>query len=187
MHFVFGSFFWGMIILLIGLGIILRAFNIHIPLVRIFFGLIIILIGVKLLVGATGTKVHSTTVFDDRHWSSTSRNRDFNIIFGTGEIDLTQVDTLQLAGKRDINVIFGSGTVLLSDKMHTQIDVSTVFGDVQLPSHDIGMFGTDSYTMNAEGDSLQTLRINANAIFGDIHFKVVKSGEQATPEQKDSY
>jgi hypothetical protein len=185
MHFVFGSFFWGMILLLLGLGIILRAFNIHLPLLRIFFGLIIILIGIKILIGISGAKMKASTLFDDRHWESTSTNRDFNIIFGTGVIDLTKGDILNQFNKRDINVIFGSGTVLLNESIPTIIDANTVFGHVHLPTRDISLFGQDTYKIKTENDSIPTMRIEANAIFGEIYFKTVSQDIPSTPEDKE--
>jgi hypothetical protein len=185
MHFVFGSFFWGMIILLVGLGIILRAFNINLPLLRIFFGLVIILIGVKLLVGVSGAKVNSSTLFDDRHWESSSTNRDFNIIFGSGLIDLTQGDTLNQFKKREINVVFGSGTVLLNENIPTEIDVNTVFGQVHLPTRDISMFGQDKYRIKSDSDSTKVMRIEANAVFGEIYFKVQPPTSEPQAEDKE--
>jgi hypothetical protein len=185
MHFVFGSFFWGMIILLIGLGIILRAFNINLPLVRIFFGLVIILIGVKLLIGVSGAKVKSATFFDNRHWESSSMNRDFNIVFGSGLIDLTKGDTLNQFTKREINVIFGSGTVLLNENIPTEIDVNTVFGQVHLPTRDISFFGQDTYRVKADNDSTKVMRIEANAVFGEIYFKIQTPANEPLPEDKE--
>lgn len=182
MHFVFGSFFWGTLILLIGLGIILRALGINIPFVRIFFGLIIILIGLKLLLGVSSTRIKAATFFDDRHWESTSTNRDFNIVFGSGLIDLTQGDTLNQFKKREINVVFGSGTVLLNENIPTEIDVNTVFGQVHLPTRDISMFGQDTYKTGVGSDSVRTMHIEANAVFGEIYFKVQKAADEIPRE-----
>ncbi len=184
MHFVFGSFFWGMIILLIGLGIILRAFNINLPLLRIFFGLIIILIGIKIIMGVSGAKIRSATIFDDRHWESSSMNRDFNIVFGSGLIDLTKGDALDQFKKREINVIFGSGTVLLNENIPTEIDVNTVFGQVHLPTRDISFFGQDTYKIKSDNDSLKVMRIEANAVFGEINFKVQTPTNEPPTEDK---
>ncbi|MDD2331344.1 MAG: hypothetical protein PHI68_01685, partial [Candidatus Cloacimonetes bacterium] len=51
MSIFFGNMFWGILIILLGLSLILKDFNINIPLFKIFFGLIIILFGIKLLIG----------------------------------------------------------------------------------------------------------------------------------------
>ena len=51
MDFIFGNIFWGLLIILLGLSIFLKGFNLHIPLVRVFIAIIIIMFGIKLLFG----------------------------------------------------------------------------------------------------------------------------------------
>ena len=48
MCFLFGGVFWGIVLVLLGLSIIVRiVFNIHFPFFRILFALIIIYFGLK--------------------------------------------------------------------------------------------------------------------------------------------
>ncbi|MBP8704672.1 MAG: hypothetical protein KBI19_01620, partial [Candidatus Cloacimonas sp.] len=51
MDLIFGNIFWGLLIILLGLSIFLKGFNLHIPLVRVFIAIIIIMFGIKLLFG----------------------------------------------------------------------------------------------------------------------------------------
>jgi small neutral amino acid transporter SnatA (MarC family) len=51
MNIFFGNLFWGILLILWGGSLILKTFNIHMPLAKIFFAVVIILFGLKLLLG----------------------------------------------------------------------------------------------------------------------------------------
>mgnify|MGYP003990967287 FL=1 len=57
MPFLFSGLFWGVMLVLFGASMILRAvFNLDIPIFRIIFALVIIYFGVKLLLGRQSFK-----------------------------------------------------------------------------------------------------------------------------------
>ena len=132
MDFIFSNFFWGILLILLGLSIFLKGFNIHLPLVRVFIAVIIIMLGIKLLFGIKTHKYNKPKPYS-RESSinySSSRN-EYNIVFSSGIIDLT--DLPADAKEIEINVVFGSGTVILPDSITFHINPTSVFGTTVLP------------------------------------------------------
>ena len=52
--FMFSAVFWGVIVVIVGLSIILRAFGIKIPVMSVMFGLLFVYIGMSILTGGFG-------------------------------------------------------------------------------------------------------------------------------------
>lgn len=169
MNFFFGYAFWGILILLWGLSLLLKSFGISIPLARIFFAVILILFGLKLLFSPS-TKIsfaksrHSTI-----HYSS-ARTGEYNIIFSSGTIDLREMKF----GDPDveITVVFGSAKVLLPEDLPIVIEPTTVFGRTVCPKHnEIGItHGRREY--NEDGS--KPILIESNCVFGDIEYLFAK-------------
>lgn len=157
MDFIFSNIFWGLLIILLGLSIFLKGFNLHIPLVRVFIAIIIIMFGIKLLFGIKAHKYNKP-----KHYSrestinySSSRN-EYNIIFSSGIIDLT--DLPADAKDVEINVVFGSGTVILPDSIAFNINPTSVFGSTVLPPKRPELQG-------------KPIDIESNVVFGRLEYK----------------
>lgn len=176
MDFLFSRLFWGSIVILIGLSIILNTiFKINIPLFRIVFALLIIYFGVNMLMGSFKSHRHresgkASDVFSSSSIKAdpSSLNSEYNVVFGNQVVDLTAITdgadkTVQL------NTVFGSQTVYVNEQTKLRIKASSVFAKVRLPDdHDVN-FG--DYTYNQEpADTLSAgiLFIEANAVFGEI-------------------
>ncbi len=154
MSIFFGNLFWGILIILFGISMILKDFNINIPLAKIFFGLIIILIGIRLLIGKPQCS-------SSRNWNSvshsTSTGREVTMVFASGTHDLTanKFDHKHL----DLTVVFGNGLVILPDDVNFVFEPTAVFGSTHIPQHP-----------DVEGDKVY---VEATAVFGrlEIQFK----------------
>lgn len=162
MDIFFGNFFWGILIILLGISIFLKGFGINLPLVKVFFAIIIIMFGVKLLLGG---KPHIRISGNHRSNHSSmiySNNQgEYNMVFSSGVIDLTdlQADAKNL----EITVVFGSATVYLPADLNFDIDPTSVFGATVMPRR-------KSAAYNASSRNTQNIRIESTAVFGRLEY-----------------
>jgi predicted membrane protein len=176
----FGGLFWGILISLFGLSIVLKyAFNINIPFGRIFFGVIIILFGLRLIIGQSG-------FIKTRHNKALNYNKnskEITVLFSNGVVDLSKfVNSKNFPS--EISVIFGSATVIVPDSINLEITSNTVFGSTILPDRSYAGFGEDVFVMNTE-QGAPIYQIETNTVFGKLEFEYVKSPKTAS-EKPDS-
>lgn len=156
MDFIFGNFFWGILVILLGLSIFLKGFNIHLPLVKVFIAIIIIMFGVKLLIGGKPSIKVSRSHY--RHDSSvyySGQSSEYNMVFASGTIDLSDLpeDTKDF----EITVVFGSAFVILPDDLNYRINPTSVFGSTVLPQH-----------RHSRDD--KAIEIESTAVFGRLEY-----------------
>jgi predicted membrane protein len=186
----FGGLFWGLLIILIGVSMVMKhAFNIDFHLVRIFIGIIIVLFGIRIVTGwSWGGKVQG---IGKHHYNSgikvnnySSSKGEYNIIFTDGTIDLTS-ELLRNKVPREINVVFGSATVLVPDNINLDLESTTVFGSTTLPNRSQRGFGEDhdSY-VGSQGTDRQTYKIETNTVFGSLTFEVVPATDSLNAKPK---
>ncbi len=171
----FGGLFWGILILLIGLSIVLKyAFHIEIPLVRIFLGIIIILIGLRLIIGQTVKT--GITHTEGKKYFHLSGNSD--VIFSSATIDLTRIKEGQKL-PAEISVVFGSAVVIIPDSINLEVFSTTVFGTTVLPDRSYAGFGEDRYLIKNDPGGTNH-RIQVTTVFGKLMFETTQSSDQAT-------
>jgi predicted membrane protein len=171
---LFGGLFWGILIIVIGISIVMKhAFNIDFHLVRIFFGIIIILFGVKMITG-WGGKPHSKGK-DIGIVRINDNNGDYDVVFSDTTLDLTN-EILNNNVPKEINVVFGSARILVPDSINLDISTTTVFGYTELPNRSNAGFGGGHYKIGSDNQK-PTYRIETNTIFGSLIFEVVSSAE----------
>ncbi len=165
MGFIFSNFFWGILLILLGLSVFLKGFNIHLPLVRVFIAVIIIMLGIKLLFGLRTHKYNNPTHYSKESSIiySSSRN-EYNIIFSSAIIDLT--DLPADAKDIEISVVFGSGTVILPDSIAFHINPTSVFGSTVLPRKVPVVQGTP-------------VEIESTVVFGRMEYQYAKPENKA--------
>lgn len=154
------NFFWGVLLILWGLSLILRSFNIVWPLAKIFIAIMIIIFGIRLLLGNRSCIFSSKT---HKHQSysgiKVDSGGDYNIVFASGTIDLTNLrpDSRDL----EINVIFGSAEVILPSNINFDIDATAVFGKNLVPKG-----------INRNANAIRSIHIESNAVFGQIYYRI---------------
>lgn len=171
--FLFTQTFWGVVLILFGISAILRSFNINIPFFRIFIAFLFIYFGISLMVG--GPTFHrsyrdgSTAIFSNVKISAQDITEDeFSIIFGSGELDLRNMEADRIKDI-EINVIFGSGTVVLDRDQLAEINVSSAFGSAKMPDGNNISFGEYIYRSPAleSGDSPNFI-VDGSVVFGEL-------------------
>jgi predicted membrane protein len=168
MSFVFSSIFWGLLIILFGISIIIKAvFKIDIPIFRMVFALLLIYWGVKLMFGDVfSKKTEGTVVFNEAKFDASSKNNEYNVIFGRSDVDLRNIDLSQGNVRAEINIVFGSGTVYLSPEIPAIIKVETVFGDSSLPGKSTSILGDTIYRTPTFKQDEPHLQLQISVVFG---------------------
>ena len=170
MPFLFGGLFWGVMLVLFGVSMILRAvFNLDIPIFRIVFALVIIYFGIKLLVGRQAFKNEANfSMFRSSTVTMKEGGGKYDVIFGQSNIDLTNIDISESSKKVSVDVVFGSGNLLIDPSVPMKLKVSTVFADCKLPNRNIIFFGDSNYKTPAFVEGENYLLLNIDVVFGSV-------------------
>lgn len=179
----FGSLFWGLLISLIGLSMVLKhAFNIDLHLVRIFIGLIIILFGIKLIVGFNSKSCIKTF----KNTVHIGKGSQYDILFSNGTLDLTTIQDINKFPK-EINVVFGNATVFVPDNINLKVASTTVFGSTIMPNRSYAGFGEDVYSLNNIPNA-PTVTIVTTTVFGKLELNIMPSKAAAdSTQEKNSF
>ena len=177
MDFLFSGLFWGIVIMLLGLSVIVRVvFHIHIPIFQIIIGLIIIYIGLSIMLHSFGMKGvwhKEKAVFNEATVKDTA-GKEYNSIFGKLNIDLSTVDISKGSVKKEINTVFGASFIKISSKMAVKIIANAVFGGVRLPDGGTAAFGTYVYKSPSYDEKKNSLVIELNTVFGGTEIEIAK-------------
>ncbi len=170
MCFLFSGVFWGVVLVLFGLSIIVKVvFNIHFPFFRILVALIIMYFGLRVLMGGTCIRTHRNTVlFNEANVTATDSKNDCNILFGKGTIDLTSAELAAKNSRVRVNTVFGSGTIRISPDVPTLIEVNSAFAGSRMPDGNSIAFGKYVYKNKLYGETGKNLKVDANVVFGSL-------------------
>ncbi len=167
MNFMFSGLFWGLMLILIGLSVILKSvFHINLPIVRIIFALILIYWGVTLLSNKKSKDNDETIMFKDSSILIEEAESEKTIIFGSGKINLSDIILTDENYHLKVNVIFGSGVVYVPKDFPAIIKVSAVFGEGRLPDGSTEVFGDSVYKSPDYDRSIPHLILDLDVVFG---------------------
>ncbi len=160
--------FWGILLIAVGAWFILRHyFPVRIPVLRVIVAILFIYAGVRVLV--RGPEMRPLSVFSESHQKYTPGwDRDYSIIFGTGDVDLTGVTLGGTGVRTQVNVVFGSGVLRFNPALPVRIDMSAAFGAVETPDGRSVSFGDSVYTTRTYRDGAPALVVHATAVFGRL-------------------
>lgn len=173
LYFFPGNIFLGIILILFGLSAILREYGINIPFFRVFFALILIYLGLTMLLGKPIFRTNDNiSLFTHTDITVTKNiNEEYNIIFGTGEIDMSELIIEEAKEPIEVNVIFGNGVLKINKDQPVLIDASSAFGSVKMPEGNNIVFGDYTYQNEVEGSERKRIFIKASAVFGKLEIK----------------
>ena len=168
MGFFFSSLFWGIILVVLGITVILKAvLKIDIPVIKILFAIILIYWGLKLLIGYETRKSESTIIFNKASIKTSPSGGEYNVIFGNGEIDFRDLDLKDNKVSVEVNVIFSSGDLILDVDLPVKIKASTVFGEIKLPKGNAGFLGDSVYYSDNFQENEHYLYLEITTVFGN--------------------
>ena len=167
------GFFWGFVLICIGLAIIFRVvFDIN--LFRIIIAVLIILFGVRILVGKNWipekSKKERDTVFSDHNYREIPKDRtEYNVIFGKSVFDFTGMDsTIHESVQIKVDVVFGAAIIKINPNMPVKIKSEAVFGGSKMPDGNTVAFGNITYTTNSYKRDTPHFYIESDVVFGGI-------------------
>jgi predicted membrane protein len=169
-----GAIFWGSILLIIGLAMIVNViFKIDLPIVRIAVAAVLIFIGIKILLGKH-IKVfnHESAACNYSYnykYSNDQKNQEYNVVFSKGQVDLRNVVFENNENKYvQVHTVFGNTDVYLNKETPCKITANTAFAQVNVPSGNEVVMGTSHY----QSDSLDTnkpyLDVKIDCVFGNV-------------------
>ncbi|MBN1158844.1 MAG: hypothetical protein JXA61_05650 [Bacteroidales bacterium] len=168
--------FWGLLLILIGLSIILRVlFGVK------FFGAVIalflIFVGISMLIGKPwmfrSGKRDSDTIFEDRTIREMPGDEtEYNVIFGRTVYDFTDQDFPDDKSVRiKVNTVFGSTTIKVDRNKPVMVRSDAVFGSSTMPDGNTVAFGSVNYSTDSFSTEKNHLLIEAPVVFGALHVK----------------
>ena len=171
------SIFWGIILILIGLSLILKVvFNVDFPFFRFLFALFIIYLGIRIFIGKdfrffSDANDEQTVTFSQRTITRIENGKEYNVIFGNAIFDLRNYPYDTTEGMTiTMNTIFGSSEVLINDSIPMEIKSHTVFAGSKMPDGNTSAFGETSFK-NSSYTNAPLLKIESNTIFGGFLVK----------------
>jgi len=170
--------FWGIVLMLIGLSIIINVvFRINIPVFKIIIALLLIYLGVRILVGpACWPGIHCGRTHDvllsERTLEGLQGDRtQYDVVFGKAVIDLRNVKLQEKVTNLKVDVVFGSAEILLNKSMPVKINADTAFGGIRLPVNNAGGFGSATYASENFDENANYLYIKLSAVFSGIEVR----------------
>lgn len=164
------SLIWGTILILFGLSFILKSvFQITVPLVRPFFGGVLIYLGLSIMMDPFNESPDKKSViFGRTNIVGNSMIKTYNVTFGSGIIDLSQL-TLSEPTQITVNTVMGSSAVILPD-VPTKVRVNAIFARAGLPDETLVSFGRNVYKTDDETEPKLLLQVNV--ILGNVEIKL---------------
>ena len=176
MNIIFRETYWGALIILAGILLIIRnVFKIDLPVMGIIFPIFIITLGISLLIGFRGPESHGKNIlFSDGDFETINSDEHYSVVFGKGSYDLRNLKPIDKDINVDINCAFGSAELLINPANPMKIKVSSAFGGGHLPNGNTVAFGERVYTTPAYRDGSPCVKVKANVAFGGIEIREIK-------------
>lgn len=161
--------FWGVIIVIIGIVVIINViFGTKIPIFPLIFGLLLIYFGVKIITGMSCRRSPKTVIFEEKKIETTTASGKYDVIFGKSVIDLTKTELKEGVSKVKINTVFGSSVIKINPTMPVKIKATSAFGSAQMPDQTMVGFGEYTYKSDSykQSDQKNYLLIDLHVVFG---------------------
>ncbi len=166
MNFAFSGLFWGAIVVLIGLTIILNGvLGIRIPIIRLVFGLLLIYWGISLLVGVSFRRTSGATAFNETELKGEASGKQ-DVLFGKATIDLTGIQLKPGVNRYEVNTVFGASVIRLNPATPAKVVVSSAFGGVRMPDGSNVAFGENTWRSPTFKEDSAYLFVKAAVVFG---------------------
>jgi predicted membrane protein len=165
---LFGGFFWGAVLILLGIVLFLNSvFHINIPFFQILVALFFVYLGLRILIGRRHW--HGVSRWGgDRHADPVRAGDRHDTIFGRSDVDLTGILVKDETIHVEVNAIFGASYVRISPATPMKIIASAAFGSVRLPNGSAEAFGEYVWKSSGLDESRPCVVLHAAAVFGSV-------------------
>jgi hypothetical protein len=168
---LFDGIFWGVVLIALGVWLLVRrTIPVHVPVVRILVGVLLVYAGIRVLVWGPAIGHRNTAVFSQTSIvaGSADRENEYNVIFGSGDVDLRPLAATDRSVGAQVNVIFGSAVLRLDPSVPARVHMSAAFGSVHAPDGRTVSFGDATYATPAWKEGAPALDVRAAAVFGSL-------------------
>lgn len=179
MGFVFTGTFWSVVLILLGVGVLLNVIlRTRIPFFRIFIALLLIYCGMTILFGP-GCHVRPWQGFheSDKAFIAGQSNKH-DLVFGSGDIDLTGPEVKDSVTREEVDVAFGQGRIKLRADVPVRVEVSSAFAEVRLPDHWHSGFGDYTYESKGLDKTKPYLLVKTDVAFGQLEVVLMNRAAQ---------
>ena len=173
---------FGLLLVLGGTAIVVKqVLHVDLPLFRVACGLLFLWTGLSLLAQSFGLSIPTPLAWDDQtlvlsHGDvAVEGDRELNVIFANGTIDLRTVPAANPPRPVEVNTVFGNATILYDASVPLSVDASSAFGVVELPSHETVSFGDRIWRSAGYDAGGPGIAVKASSVFGACRF--VAAGE----------
>jgi len=170
------SMFWGILLIIIGLGIIFRVvFGFEFPILRFIIALFLIYLGIKVFFGNSGILnfkyKENDAVFKEISVKGNPEHDEYNVLFGKSEFDLRDINLDEGSVNLKVNTIFGNSMILVNENTPVRFRIDAVFADARLPNGNTAVIGNNQYESEGFNEKENHLYIKADVVFGAVEFK----------------
>ena len=148
MKFIFTSIFFGSLLILWGLSLVIEAlFGISFPIIKIAFALMLIYAGIIIIQGLYPNEMQKTIFFS--HEKTSTLKKDYKVVLGAGIIDLSLI-TLSQTEPTYVNVytLLGNTVIKINPEIPTIVHSTSILSAVHFPDKTMVSFGTYSFENN---------------------------------------
>jgi len=175
MDFLFSGVFWGVVLIILGLSVIINMiFHVHIPVFRILFALLIIYVGIRVLTGGGfhPFKPDKNTIMFGETTVNELLLKQYNVIFGKGNFDLSKAKAAD--GTVTINTIFAASEIVLPPGVPAKLAVDSAFAGAQLPDGNTVSFGSSVWKTAGFDESKPHISLKISVVFGGLQVRQAK-------------
>ena len=169
MGLIFTGVFWSVVLVLLGVGVLLNVIlRTRIPFFRIFIALLLIYCGIALLFGPRWHARRWQGFHESDRTFVSSQSNKHDLVFGSGEVDLTGLEVKDSVTREEVDVAFGQGRIKLRADVPVRVEVSSAFAEVKLPDHWHSGFGDHTYESKGLDKTKPYLLVKTDVAFGQL-------------------
>ncbi len=162
-----GGIFWGLLLVVIGILVILKySLHLNISIFRIVIAIILIYLGISLIIGQWRIRNETNIIFSEGTIRPETLEKAYNVVFGRGYIDLTGIAPSEFDKSIKIATVFANTTLRIDPNMPIEIDIDCAFGSTITPDGTSISFGDRIYKTPSATNSQSYLKIKADTVFG---------------------
>lgn len=174
MKFLFTGIFFGTLLVLWGLSLIIETiFGISVPIVKIGFACLLIYGGLILIKGMYEASQQKTIFFSQESVGAdqAKTQNSYKIVFGQGTIDLSDIaDTSADVINVQIYTLFGKAILKINPNIPTIVNATSVFSSVTFPDKTIISLGNYRYS-SSNAEHKPKIVVDATAVFSALEVK----------------
>lgn len=174
MKFLFTGIFFGTLLVLWGLSLIIETiFGISIPIVKVGFACFLIYSGLMLIKGIYEVQQQKIIFFSQESVTADEAKAQnaYKIVFGQGTIDLSNItaDSDEVINIQ-IYTLFGKAMLKINPEIPTIVNATSIFSSVTFPDKTVISLGNYRYSSDSPAKKTKIF-VDATAVFSDFEIK----------------